>query len=103
MIVAMTTIDSEESAKRLARVLVEKRLAACVSIAPNLSSVYWWNGAIETAAEWLLIIKTAAEKIPVIEEFFKTAHTYELPELIFSEFESSVRYGDWISDSLNGS
>ncbi|MDR3163299.1 MAG: divalent-cation tolerance protein CutA [Helicobacteraceae bacterium] len=103
MIVAMTTVDSEEAAKRLAGLLVKNRLAACVSIAPNISSVYWWNGEIETSSEWLLIIKTAAERIPAIEEFFKTAHTYELPELIFAEFESSVRYGDWISDSLDGS
>ncbi|MDR2153210.1 MAG: divalent-cation tolerance protein CutA, partial [Helicobacteraceae bacterium] len=79
MIVAMTTIDSAEAAKKLAAALVEERLAACASIAPNISSVYWWKGAIETADEWLIIIKTMPEKIAAIEEFFAQNHPYETP------------------------
>ncbi|MDR2034727.1 MAG: divalent-cation tolerance protein CutA [Helicobacteraceae bacterium] len=99
-IVAMTTIDSEKAAKELARSLVEKRLAACVSIAPNIESLYWWNGATESAKERLLIVKTTAEKIPAIEEFFKEAHPYETPEMIFIECGTSAKYGAWIKDSL---
>src|SRR5271165_3018732 len=58
-IVVLNTCGSEAEAERLARLLVERRLAACVSIVPRLRSVYRWNGAVESAEEWLLLIKSS--------------------------------------------
>ncbi|MDR2638246.1 MAG: divalent-cation tolerance protein CutA [Helicobacteraceae bacterium] len=97
---AMTTVGDETAAKKLAAALTQNRLAACVSIAPNISSSYWWNGAIETSAEWLLIIKTAPDKIAAIEALFKLEHPYDLPELIFREFNASADYEAWVKTSV---
>jgi periplasmic divalent cation tolerance protein len=96
----MTTVGDEATAKKLAESLVKNRLAACASIAPNISSVYWWNDAIETNAEWLLIVKTASDKIAAIEEFFRNNHPYELPELIFDERRASPAYETWVKSRL---
>ncbi|MDR2152566.1 MAG: divalent-cation tolerance protein CutA, partial [Helicobacteraceae bacterium] len=61
---------------------------------------YWWKGAIETADEWLIIIKTMPEKIAAIEEFFAQNHPYETPELIFTECAASAAYATWVKTSL---
>jgi periplasmic divalent cation tolerance protein len=100
IVVAITTLASEEAARKLARSLVENRLAACATIVANASSFYAWNGAIEESAEWLLIVKTASEKIAAIEAFFAQNHPYELPELIFTAFNASDRYAKWVEESL---
>ncbi|MDR0665186.1 MAG: divalent-cation tolerance protein CutA [Helicobacteraceae bacterium] len=102
MILAMTTVGGDEEAQKLASELVSRRLAACASIAPNISSVYWWKGAIETSGERLVTIKTTREKIAAIEEFFKRNHPYELPELIFIECKASADYEAWVKESLIG-
>lgn len=79
--IVLTTCPAD-AAERLARGLIEARLAACVNIVPGVRSVYRWRGAIETADEVLLVIKGNSEQFGAIEAHIRAAHPYELPELI---------------------
>ena len=81
-LIVIVTAPSEEVAARLARGLVEARLAACVNILPGLTSVYRWEGAVESAAEHLLLIKCAAAAYDAVEAWVVAHHPYELPECV---------------------
>lgn len=80
--VAFSTVAGREDAERIARALVEGRLAACVNIVPGLTSVYRWKGAVETDAETLLVIKTRGERVEELRSALVGLHPYEVPELI---------------------
>jgi periplasmic divalent cation tolerance protein len=101
-ILALTTCDSAELAQRIARALVERRLAACVNIVPGLESVYRWKGAVEQASEWLLLIKTTRAQFEPLAAELRALHSYDLPELIalpiVAGFEPYLR---WIDDSVS--
>ena len=80
-----TTTPTRDEADRIAAALVERRLAACVQVAGPITSVYRWEGRLETAHEWLCIIKTTAARYPQIETAIRELHSYELPEIIGTE------------------
>jgi periplasmic divalent cation tolerance protein len=85
----------------LARGLVEARLAACVNILPGLTSVYTWQGAIQTAQETLLLIKTEREAYARLEAWLQQRHPYELPEIIAVSIDEALpAYLHWISQCL---
>jgi periplasmic divalent cation tolerance protein len=79
--VLFTSAPDGESAARMARELVDTRLAACVSILAPATSVYRWQGAVETAQEWPLMIKAAAARVPALKQALARLHPYEVPEL----------------------
>jgi periplasmic divalent cation tolerance protein len=82
VIQAMTTVDSEDRAAHIAMTLVERRLAACVQVVGPISSTYWWEGAIETAREWLCLIKTREELYSQLESAIREVHPYDVPEIL---------------------
>jgi periplasmic divalent cation tolerance protein len=89
-------------AEALAQQLVENRLAACVNLVAGARSVYRWRGAVETAAETLLIAKTDATHFEALRSAVLAAHPYELPEIVaVSISQGHAAYLDWIRDSLN--
>ena len=95
--IVFSTAGSPEEAARISRELVERRLAACVSRLPGLTSIYRWQGAIEEAAEVLLIIKTSAQKLPALETALHELHSYEVPEFVVLQVAAGSRaYLDWI-------
>ncbi len=97
----VTTVDSLEKARKLARSLVEKKLAACVSISSAVESFYWWKGKIEEEKEYQLWIKTYKENFSKIEEFFKKDHPYEVPEIGFIPWkEVGKGYAMWMKEYL---
>ena len=99
--VALTTIDSLEEGRRMARVLVERRLAACVNLVPNLTSVYRWQGAVEEAEEVLLVIKTTEAQLAALEAAVRELHSYEVPEFLTLRVEASSRpYLEWLLGSV---
>jgi periplasmic divalent cation tolerance protein len=99
--IVLTSIDTAERAQALARALVERRLAACVSIVERAHSIYRWQGAIESATEWLLLIKTQAGLLPQLETAVRELHSYALPELLVLPVASgSAEYLRWMSDCL---
>ena len=99
--IVLTTAGSEAEAGTIARELVERRLAACVNVVPGVQSTYRWKGAVETAAEWLLVIKTRADRFSDVKAAVAELHSYELPELVMLD-PSAVdsRYAAWIEESL---
>lgn len=78
----MTTIDNEDGAQKIARILVERRLAACVHVGGPISSTYWWQGKIEVTREWTCIAKTREELYEDIEQAIREIHPYDEPEII---------------------
>ncbi len=99
--IVMSTAGSREEAQRIARALVERRLAACVNVTGPIESVYWWKEAVESAQEWLLIVKTAADRFAEVRDTISELHSYELPECIQLPIETgSEAYLQWIDDSL---
>lgn len=80
--VVLTTAPDPDTASRLARVLVEERLAACVNLVPGVRSVYRWQGRIEEAGEVLLVAKTRADRADALARRVADLHPYELPELL---------------------
>ncbi len=93
----LSTIDSKEGAEQLAHHLVEERLAACVNIIPDMTSVYKWKGTLEHTTENLLVIKSTQERLPRLIERIKELHPYELPEVIALPIEDGYPpYLDWL-------
>jgi len=77
-----TTTDKREEAERIAKAIVERRLAGCVQILGPIRSTYWWKGKLETAEEWLLFIKSSEDLYERLEGAIKELHPYEVPEII---------------------
>jgi periplasmic divalent cation tolerance protein len=99
--IVLTTTDSEEEAQKIAHHLVACRMAACVNIVPQISSVYRWQGKVEEAREWLLLIKTTADAFEKVREAITELHSYELPECICLPIEDgSLNYLQWIAGSV---
>jgi periplasmic divalent cation tolerance protein len=97
----LTTCASKEEAHRIANELVEKRLAACVNIVPQVDSVYRWQGEVETATEWLLLIKTTSERSDRLKDALKKLHSYELPECVeIGIDDGSAAYLEWIAEAV---
>jgi len=100
--VVLVTCGSEEEASRIARALVEQRLAACVNIvdAP-VRSVYRWKGRIERAEEHLLIVKTRRSRMRALEAAVKRMHSYDTPEIIALPIaEGSRAYLAWLEECV---
>ena len=96
-IVLCTCPDDGTTAARLARALVDERLAACVNVVAGVSSTYRWNGAVETDAEALLVIKTTADRLETMQARLATLHPYEVPELLAIEpAAGSAAYLAWL-------
>lgn len=99
--IVLTTTGSQDEARNIARALVEQRLAACVNIVAPVESVYRWQGKVESAQEWLLIVKTSAEMSARVRDAIRELHSYELPECIMLAIEDgSPAYLKWIEDSV---
>jgi periplasmic divalent cation tolerance protein len=99
----LTTCGSAEVAGRLASVLVERRLAACVNVLPGISSTYRWLGKIERDDEVLVLIKTAQTELAEMEATIREISGYELPELIaIAITDGSAAYLAWVADSVGG-
>ena len=100
--IVLTTAGSQDEARKIAHALVERRLAACVNIMPQIESVYRWQGQIETAAEWLLVIKTQAVACERVRDTIKELHSYDIPECVMLEVAaSSHEYLSWITENTD--
>jgi periplasmic divalent cation tolerance protein len=100
--ILLTSLDDEPAAALLARALVEERLAACVNVVPGAHSIYRWKGAVETARECLLVIKTTAAAAPRVAERLRALHPYELPEIVTLATDSAdAAYARWVAESVD--
>ncbi len=99
--IVLTTAGTKEEAHKIARGLVERQLAACVNIVPQVESVYRWEGEIEQAEEWLLVIKTTAAAFSRVREAIKELHSYDVPECVCVAIEDgSAEYLAWVGESV---
>jgi periplasmic divalent cation tolerance protein len=98
---AITTTDTKENAVEIANSLIRHRHAACVQIVGPIQSTYWWKEEIETAAEWLCIIKTRRDHFEHVEATIRRIHTYEVPEIIATPIiEGNEGYLAWLDKAL---
>src|SRR5882762_1000473 len=100
-IAVFITTPNKEEASRLADMLVERRLAACVQILPAMESVYRWQGKVERQGEVLLIAKTLNSKFADLEREVRTLHSYETPEIVAVPLTAlSEPYRQWLNPSM---
>jgi periplasmic divalent cation tolerance protein len=87
-----------DDAKPLAKILVDKRLAACVNLIPTVESTFWWDDAVQSDTEAMLICKTTAAKVGELLEYVKDAHPYDLPEAIAVPLSEGLpEYLAWVA------
>jgi periplasmic divalent cation tolerance protein len=99
--IVLSTAGSEEEARKIAHHIVKQQLAACVNIVRQVESIYRWQDKVESSHEWLLLIKTTAEKFDDVRDAIRELHSYDLPECIAIAIENgSADYLDWIADSV---
>ncbi len=99
--VVLTTASSQAEAAAIASALVERRLAACVSVVPKVVSTYRWEGAVRVDEEWLLVVKTRAERFEEVRLAIRELHSYEQPEVILVPIEKGdPGYLAWIDESV---
>jgi len=99
-IIMLSTCSDLAEAKKIAKELIEKRLAACVNIFP-VHSIFRWKGSIEESDEQLLVIKTSSTLFKKAGECIKSLHSYEVPEIISTEIKQGSRpYLKWLEDSV---
>jgi periplasmic divalent cation tolerance protein len=100
-IVVFSSCGSADEAERIARRLVEDRLAACVSVVAPVRSFYRWKGAIESTEEWLLVIKTSRDRFEELRAVLEAAHSYEVPEVLaLPVVAGSPNYLTWLENEI---
>jgi periplasmic divalent cation tolerance protein len=99
--IVLTTAGTREEAGKIARALVERRLAACVNVIGPMQSVYRWQGAVEDAEEWLLLVKTTDAAGDQVRATIQELHSYELPECVVLPIEGgSQEYLAWLEKNV---
>lgn len=97
-LLVLTNVPERALAERIADLLVEQKLAACVNILAACRSVYRWKGAVQHDEEHPLLIKTTAERYPALEAALRAAHPYELPEIVAVPLERGLpAYLEWVA------
>lgn len=95
-----TTLPDADSAGKIAKQLVEHRLAACVNVLAPCRSIYRWQGDVQEDGEVPLIIKTTADRLPALRDWLQLNHPYELPEIVAVEVVDGLPdYLAWVADS----
>jgi periplasmic divalent cation tolerance protein len=96
-----TTLPDRDAANRLGRRLVEERLAACAQVVGPVSSVYWWQGEVESAGEWYCHLKTTASRMEDLVARIRELHPYEMPEIMaLPVAEGDEAYLRWVAESV---
>ena len=101
MLIVLTTTPDFSEGSELAAKLVESKLASCVQIVPQITSVYIWKDSVTKANEQLLLIKTTVEKYSELEKFISQNHSYDVPEIVaFESSNVSQPYKSWLEETL---
>lgn len=102
VLLLLTNMPDRDSAQRMAHTLIENHAAACVNILAECSSVYRWQGEVESAKEIPLLIKTTRSAYPRLEELIRSQHPYELPEIIAVSVEAGLpAYLQWVAQEVS--
>jgi periplasmic divalent cation tolerance protein len=102
-LVVLTTTETEDEARIIAKTLAEQKLAACVQIVGPIRSVYRWKGSVESAQEWLCIVKTTRAVLCRVEDTVRAVHSYDVPEFVaVPVVGGSADYLAWLFDQVRG-
>jgi len=97
----LTTVENKADAEKIAKNLVEKRIAACVQIIGPLTSYFQWQGKLDSAQEYLCLIKSRADLFPALETEIKSMHPYEVPEILATPITKGGKdYLNWLAAEL---
>jgi len=100
-IVLFITAGNAEEAQQISRVLLEQRKAACVNIIPEVDSIFWWEGKLDSARESLLVVKTKASLLTEVINLVKGMHSYDVPEIIALPIVGGNQdYLEWIGEEV---
>lgn len=98
-IAVLTTTDSKESGKAIARALVERKLAACVQLSA-IESTYAWEGKVEESPEFRLLVKTTSDRYPEVEAAIRELHTYDLPAIVGFRLDHAFEpFAAWVAEN----
>ena len=98
-VIVTSTTGSEDAARTLASGVIEARLGACAQIVGPVTSVYRWEGAVQTDQEWRVEIKTATDQVAALTEHIKANHSYDVPEIVVTPITGgSKAYLSWLVD-----
>jgi len=102
-LMVVCSCPDSECAKQLAERIVSERLAACANVVPGVTSIFEWNGALQSESEVVMVIKTTSQKYPQLEATLRQLHPYEVPEIIATPITHGLPdYLDWVTDSVEG-
>ncbi len=100
-VMGLVTCSTRTEARKIARAILKKKLAACVNIIGGLESHYWWKGKLENAREFLLLIKTTQFRVAEVTSEVQTTHSYDVPEIVFVPLTAGERdYLKWLGESV---
>ncbi len=100
-VLVMSAVGAQSDAQKIARTLVEERVAACVNIVPGITSIYRWKGSVEQEPELLLVIKTMADRVEPLKARLLELHPYELPEVVVIPIVAGHQvYLEWIAEQV---
>jgi periplasmic divalent cation tolerance protein len=100
VVVVLSTVPDDESAEKIARTLVDERLAACVNVLPPMTSIYRWKGNVERDIERQMVMKTTRAKVDALRERLAQLHSYELPEFVVLAVDAgSDGYLAWVQEN----
>jgi uncharacterized protein involved in tolerance to divalent cations len=103
VILVCINFPNRESARRIGTALIEKQLAACVNIIPEVESIYQWKGEVKTEIEVMAIVKTTASRYKQLEAYVLENHPYDVPEVIGLPLsQGSESYLNWVQDQMEG-
>jgi periplasmic divalent cation tolerance protein len=104
MLEVTTTTETETDARRLARELVNRRLAACAQVSGPIRSYYWWKGSLEEVEEWRCVLKTMSYLYTKVESAIRELHPYTLPQIMAVPVQAALaEYLTWVQDNISGS
>lgn len=96
-----TTVGGADQARRLAAILLDQRLAACVQV-ERIESHYRWEGALRAEAEWRLTVKSTPDKLGALQASLAAAHPYDLPQVVWQVLEATPAYAAWVRGEVEG-
>jgi len=103
LLVLVTTCGTQEDANRLARMLVEKRIAACAQVSGPITSFYWWENRIEEDQEWQVKFKIPAANYELAKDTLRKNHPYELPQIVAFDIKKALpEFVQWVAENTEG-
>ena len=102
ILVVMVTVSNQEEAEKIANHVVRSRHAACATTIPMVRSIYWWEGKVVNEQETVLIMKTTADRFPLLQDTVRKVHSYKVPEIVALPVSHGLpQYLEWVRGEVS--